>query len=341
MKRFTILPAFLIAATTLSSPLFAQCESTLFASDNGLSAAGATMYVDVTAAAPVTIGSIEINTSAAIGTSVGIEIWTTATTYVGNELDASVWTQVAFDDGMAASAGLDAPTPITLATAFSLPAGTTGVALVGVNTGHRYTNGTGTNQTYVGTYLTIEGGSSTGAAFGGSLFNPRMFNGSFCVGSSGAGTAFCTSMPSNSTGVPTSLSGDMSAPGGTGLHLEATSGPAGEFGYFLVGTGAADPGVAVGNGFFCLDVSGNNFYAGYKIQGGDQNSIGQFDSSGVLQNLASTSTTGTGFDVPFAVPASGSPMITVGSTWHFQVWHRDTPSAVGASNLSNGLSVTF
>ncbi|MFT4648363.1 MAG: sulfatase activating formylglycine-generating enzyme, partial [Glaciecola sp.] len=54
----------------------------------------------------------------------------------------------------------------------------------------------------------------------------------------------------------------------------------------------------------------------------------------------STSTSGTGFDVPDTV--AGSPaVITYGSTWHFQVWHRDTPSSSGASNFSNGLSVTF
>jgi formylglycine-generating enzyme required for sulfatase activity len=39
---------------------------------------------------------------------------------------------------------------------------------------------------------------------------------------------------------------------------------------------------------------------------------------------------------------AGSPaVITYGSTWHFQVWHRDTPASSGASNFSNGLSVTF
>jgi len=58
----------------------------------------------------------------------------------------------------------------------------------------------------------------------------------------------------------------------------------------------------------------------------------------VLQNQVGTSTVGSGFDVPATVPITGSPTISAGSTWHFQLWHRE---AAGASNFSNGLSVTF
>ncbi len=73
--------------------------------------------------------------------------------------------------------------------------------------------------------------------------------------------------------------------------------------------------------------------------------MGLFDAGGTLVNLAGTSSVGpvgseTGFDVPDTV-AGAAMTITAGSTWHFQVWHRDTPAGVGSSNFSNGLSVTF
>ncbi len=50
---------------------------------------------------------------------------------------------------------------------------------------------------------------------------------------------------------------------------------------------------------------------------------------------------GSGYDVPIALPVPGSPTIMAGSTWHFQGWFRDTPAGTGQSNSSNGLSVTF
>ncbi|MBL4771114.1 MAG: hypothetical protein JKY61_08225 [Planctomycetes bacterium] len=343
MKITQLLPACIAVVAISAAPLFGQCETTLFATNNSYSTAGATIYVDLTSAVPFTVESLEFNSSATVGDSVGLEVWTTSVSYVGNELDPSVWTQVAVDDGTGVAMGSDIPTPIVLAVPFSLPAGTTGVALVGVNTGHRYTNGTGSNQTYVGSVLTIEGGSATSVPFGGSRFSPRMFNGSFCLGAggAGAGTSFCSPMPSNSTGSQTALHGSMSAPAGAGLHLEVTSGPPGEFGFFMVGSAAQDPGIAVSGGFLCLTNAGGGLFSAYTIGGTDHNSIGLFDNFGVFQNLPGTSTTGSGFDVPSTIPAAGAPAITAGSTWHFQVWHRDTPAGVGTSNFSNGLSVTF
>ena len=150
-------------------------------------------------------------------------------------------------------------------------------------------------------------------------------------------TNFCFPGAPNSTGFPAVLSGDFSSPTGTGLHLEANLGPATEFGYFLIGTTAIDPGLALSNGFLCLDASAGSTLARYNFGSGELNSIGQFDAAGVLQNLSSTSSVGTGFDVPTALP--GIPgTIMASSTWHFQLWYRDGP---GQSNLTNGVSVTF
>ena len=155
------------------------------------------------------------------------------------------------------------------------------------------------------------------------------------------GTPFCDPMDVNSTGLSTQLSGMMTALGGSGLHLEAVNGPASEFGYFLVGTAVDDPGIVISNGRLCLSITGGNVFGRYNVSGGPLNSIGSFDASGVMQNLVGTSSVGSGFDVPSSVPIPGSPMITAGSTWHFQLWHRDTPAGMGASTFSNGLSVTF
>ncbi len=149
--------------------------------------------------------------------------------------------------------------------------------------------------------------------------------------------SFCDPADNNSTGVPTILSGSMGSGIGSGLHLEASQGPDTQFGFILVGTGVSDPGMLVSQGHLCLSGTAGNSLGRYNVAGGALNSTGQFDSSGVLQNLVGTSTVGSGFDVPTPVPSIGGS-IGAGSTWHFQLWHRE---ANGESNFSNGLSVTF
>ncbi|MEZ5974569.1 MAG: hypothetical protein R3E96_06925, partial [Planctomycetota bacterium] len=149
---------------------------------------------------------------------------------------------------------------------------------------------------------------------------------------------FCDPAAANSTGVPTVLAGAFGSGVGSDLHLEATSGPPTQFGYFLVGSAAQDPGVAVGGGFLCLSQAAPNVLGRYNLTGTPLGSIGSFDAAGVLQNLTGTSTTGTGFDVPSNLPLPGSPTIAPGSTWFFQLWHREPG---GASNFSNAVAVSF
>ena len=67
------------------------------------------------------------------------------------------------------------------------------------------------------------------------------------------------------------------------------------------------------------------------------NSIGQFDGSGVLQNIVGTSTVGSGYDVLATLPTPPGGTITAGDTWYFQCWYRDGQR----SNFSNVLAVTF
>ncbi|MCP3882906.1 MAG: formylglycine-generating enzyme family protein [Sulfitobacter sp.] len=127
---------------------------------------------------------------------------------------------------------------------------------------------------------------------------------------------------------------------GSDLHLEVTQGVPGELAYFLVGN-EATLGVVTSNGLNCLVGTGTAQVFRYNVAGGFSNSVGRFDSAGVFQNLAGTSLTGTGFDVPDTIPDTSPILIMSGDTWHFQVWHRDRAVQTSDSNFSNGLSVTF
>ncbi|MEZ5976573.1 MAG: hypothetical protein R3E96_17515, partial [Planctomycetota bacterium] len=153
--------------------------------------------------------------------------------------------------------------------------------------------------------------------------------------------AFCDPAPSNSTGSPAHLSGWLGTGVGSGLHLEATGGPAGEFGYLLIGTAPeTNNPLALGNGLLCLSFANGNTFGRYNVLG-PFNSIGQFNGAGQFQNLMGTSTTGMGYDVPSDTPLPGSPIITPGTTWHVQLWYRDNAAGTGQANLSNGVSVNF
>ncbi len=163
--------------------------------------------------------------------------------------------------------------------------------------------------------------------------------GSGC-GPTSVGTPFCDPMDPNSTTMSTALIGTLGTGVESGLRLEASNGVPSEFGYFLIGTGVDDPGIVISNGRLCLAVTGGNQFGRYNF-GTTTNSIGAFDAAGDFQNLVGTATSngGYGYDVATSNPLGGT--IMSGSTWHFQLWHRDTPAGAGSSNFSNGLSVTF
>ncbi len=149
----------------------------------------------------------------------------------------------------------------------------------------------------------------------------------------------CAPAENNSTGGPASLMGTTGSGVGSDLHLECTGGVPSQFGYFLIGTGYSEPGLMISEGRLCLDVSGGNLMARYNVAGGVQDSIGQFDAAGVLQNLPGTATSSgeSGVDVPTAIPSIGG-VIQAGETWYFQTWYRDNG---GLSNFSNAIGQTF
>jgi len=150
------------------------------------------------------------------------------------------------------------------------------------------------------------------------------------------GSTFCDPMDPNSTGLPTIGFAYRLDGAGVGVHLEAEQGPPFNFGYWMIGTNASQPGIQVDSGRFCLAFGPGDAIGRFNLAGTSMNSIGAFDSQGVLQSLASPTVTGTGFDIPATAPFPGSPLLASGHTWHFQLWHRDVG---GFSNFSNGITL--
>ena len=70
-------------------------------------------------------------------------------------------------------------------------------------------------------------------------------------------------------------------------------------------------------------------------------SLGQFDANGVLLNLAGTSGSGSGFDVPLVLPATVGTAIAPGDRWFFQAWYRDQVAGQPTANFSDAVEVAF
>lgn len=159
----------------------------------------------------------------------------------------------------------------------------------------------------------------------------------------------CAPASPNASGLSTTLYPSYFAPtpNASGLHLEATHGAPGQFGLFMVSSGASSR-TPLHNGILCLDIP----ICRYSPQVAQHqsnprlNSVGQFDASGhVFVNLSGTSVSGTGFDVPNPIPCTpAGQTIAPGDTWYFQLWHRDPATGGGApldSNLSDVFVATF
>ena len=135
----------------------------------------------------------------------------------------------------------------------------------------------------------------------------------------------------------------LGSPVGSGLHLEVTDGPSGQFGFVLIGAGGS-AAIPQYNGILCLEFPVARYNGNVAANQGlpELDSIGQFDAAGIFQNLAGTATSsgGSGFDVPAQLPFLPSGQFIVpGDTWYFQVWFRDLPT--GSANWSNVAQVHF
>lgn len=158
-----------------------NCLNTIspFANNNSGSVGGA-VYFDMTVSASILIQSLDMNFTAVAGTPVGVDVYLTPGTSVGNQGNAAVWTLVGSDNGAGLAAGLNLHTALTMTTPILVNSGSYGVALVARGSGHAYTNGTGANQNFNDSFITLSLGSALNVPFTGTAFTPRVWNGTIC-----------------------------------------------------------------------------------------------------------------------------------------------------------------
>ncbi|MGE0143430.1 MAG: PKD domain-containing protein [Planctomycetota bacterium] len=151
--------------------------ATLFASDNGGGDGGA-VYFDITTTQRVWITHIELNSAAALGSPVSLDVHAlpNGVSHVGAE-SSPAWTVVSTADASVPAAGIDQPTVVPLRVPVLFEPGSRGVALVIHGGGHRYTNGDGTNQSFTDSVVTLSLGSASNAPFVAPVFSPRVWNG--------------------------------------------------------------------------------------------------------------------------------------------------------------------
>ena len=157
--------------------------STIFDGGNG-GADGGAVYFDVAATADLTLESLQMHIQDP-GTFTVSVYAIEGDTYVGNETNAGAWTLVSTGSGESNTTGT--PSDVILDTALNLTSGTTyAMALVlDATHSHRYTNGDGSNQNFSDSNISISLGAASNAPFTGTVFSPRVFNGTlnYFVGS--------------------------------------------------------------------------------------------------------------------------------------------------------------
>lgn len=192
-----------IVALALASALPAQLGSltTTFVDNNGRSTAGCTVMMDLTVTHPAGLRFVaaDLNLLPTTSTSFEVTVWITPGGYGGAQTNPAAWTQLSEGSGIAAGRGL--PSAVDLRD-FTLAPGTYGLAFHYTNIGVAYTNGTGTNQAYANGDLSLNLGMATSAFFSGTLFNPRVWNGTLyyyagnaCYGVFGQGCPHASGTP--------------------------------------------------------------------------------------------------------------------------------------------------
>jgi hypothetical protein len=192
------------------------------------------------------------------------------------------------------------------------------------------------------TYLLQIGSWAAGVGSGPGLLNIGR-TGSPCV----AIAVTCDPGLPNSTGGSVTLGNSSIGINATDLHIEATNGPPGEFGFVIVAA-TASSATSVFSGVLCLDSPIGRYLGQTATAQGvpSLDSIGLFNAMGTFECFVSPSLSGTGFDVPSELPLSpAGQFIQPGDTWCFQLWHRDQtgtpPNQLSTANFSNAISVTF
>ena len=171
-RRLVMVGVFSAAAISVAS---AGLITTQFAAGNSGGNNNPVMLdIQVFNAAGITITAADINdlNGASNGVAFNLNVYTTPTSYVGNEQNAAAWTLVSSGSGVGAPN--DAASHVAL-TSFFLAAGTYGIAFNSPNLDQGYTNG-------ANTYSNADAKLTLGASAGGGLFtgtphSPRTWNG--------------------------------------------------------------------------------------------------------------------------------------------------------------------
>jgi len=130
---------------------------------------------------------------------------------------------------------------------------------------------------------------------------------------------YCAANP-NSTGLTTRIDFNGSVRvSENNFFLSASSMPAGSFGLFFFGDQQTQVPISGSQGILCV--------------GGSQFRLPPVQSDPLL-GLAS-------YQVDFTDPSTNGQQITGGSTWNFQMWHRDSAAGQVTSNTSDALQISF
>jgi V8-like Glu-specific endopeptidase len=177
------LQGFLANPAGTGIPMNDGCVTTTFAANNSGADGGAVYFDVVTGADAVRLTGLQMNVdvpAASFGQAFTVDVYTTTGTFSGKETNMALWTKRAIGSGNVGQR--DSASQVTLDTPVQLdPNATTGIALVlSNNTGHNYTNGNGSNQSYTDGTITVNLGTSSNQGFTAPIFNPRVFNGTIC-----------------------------------------------------------------------------------------------------------------------------------------------------------------
>ncbi len=302
--------------------------TTLFAQNNGLGA-GSIVYFDVnvTNAAGITLSQLDTNVSGTVGAAITLDVYTTPGSYLGNELNAGVWTLVSTGSGVAL--GNNLPTVVDVADVFLAP-GSYGFGLVIAGGGHSYTNGTGANQLYSNADLSISLGKSQATPWVTTPFDPRVWNGAFRYNCTGGGpTTYCTAGTTTNGCVPAiSASANPSASFSTPCVIDVANVEGAKQGLIFYGinnTGFNPVSWSPGStSFFC-------------VKSPTQRSFAQ--SSGGTANTCTGSFTLDWNQFHGAFPGALGTPFSAGDKVYAQAWFRDPP-APRTTNLSDAVEMT-